>query len=110
MYDGKKIISLKLPKYTPMFSSFSVNKDVLYYWGCSDDLFACSYDFKTKEFQKRKLQNGAIGTDFFGVFDPPIFDEDDNVIFNCYGNGKSWTLSSNLSKIIELDEIKGRIH
>lgn len=104
IYDGKTFKYIKPPYFDPEFSSFTLKGRTLYYWGFFKGQFACSYDLKSKKFMKLKLDNDILGTDFFGAFEVPYFNEKGNLVFNAFDLGKKWTADPQLSKILLLEE------
>jgi hypothetical protein len=102
LYNGKKFKSI----HPPYYSAFTVKNKILYYWGYKnfEQLFACKYDLITHEFQKIKLSNETDGTDYFGHYDPPYFNEKGNIEFSIAGGQRMWVIDSDFKKILTFKE------
>lgn len=109
VYNGTNFKYIKPPYFDPEFSSFTVKGRTIYYWGFFKGQFACSYNLKTKKFQKLKLDADILGTDFFGAYEVPYFNDKGNLVFNAFDLGKKWTVDPQLNKILSVEEKqKGR--
>lgn len=106
LYNGKKFQTIQPPYFNPYFSSFTVKNKVLYYWGFKnfEQVYACKYDLITHEFQKIKLSNETDGTDFFGHYDVPYFNEKGNIEFSIAEGQRMWVMDSNVKKILAFKE------
>lgn len=92
LFDGSSFIQLDLPDFTPYFSSFIVKDRVIYYWGIEKGSWACKYDLRTKKHNKILLQDRPDGTDFFGHFSPPRFDQKGRLKFQIEYSKTSWLI------------------
>jgi len=106
LYNGEKFQFLHPPYFSPYYSAFTVKNKVLYYWGFIkfEQVFACKYDLITREFQKIKLSNETDGTDFFGHYDVPYFNEKGNIEFSISNGQRMWVIDSSLKKILTFRE------
>ena len=101
MYNGSDHVLLDLPHFNSYFSSFLIDQHYLYYWGYNSEfgMMACRYDLQTKETKELYLGEG-IGTDFFGVWDPPVKTERGNILFRLE-NGDKWIVNQSCSKVLK---------
>jgi len=104
LFDGKQIQKIEIPLFDGYFSSFFVHHYTIYYWGFDkDQLYACSYNLKNKQFSKVPLQK-HIGTDDYSVFDVPHLDQDKQVVFKSSVSKKVWTINNKLTRIIRYED------
>lgn len=82
---------INLSFFNPNFSAFCSQEQKIYYWGFEkEELFACSYDFRTRTYKRRYL-SPVIETDFFGVYDVPVI-SGDSIRFSINWDESVWEI------------------
>ena len=104
IYDGQRMHTINPPLFSKHMSDFNVKNHTLYYWGLTDNMYACTYNLKTKKHTQIEL-GPIVETDFDGVFGTPKFNDDGTFSFSLWDEeNTTWTISADGKAVLSFNQ------